>query len=260
MFLTTTDLYVCTGPDPEGPRERINTTDVQTHLDWVPEFEATLNPGSVYLLEFGFNGDGTAEYIGNLTSPEAESCPPALTFPGPIGPQQDAEWLKPVGTGVSMWPSDTTYDWTAACLNLDPLLEFFQDSTKRDSVAWCSHTFTHENLENATYFDAYNQIYYNYRQAQVMGLADAAMWSNQTFIPPAISGMHNGDALHAFMDNGIIGGVGDSTRPVLLNPNNTNWPLITTVAGNGYAGYTIIPRWATRIYYNVYLILLLLLI
>lgn len=28
------------------------------------------------------------------------------------------------------------------------------------------------------------------------------------------------------------------------------WPLITTVANNGYAGLEVIPRWPTNIYYN----------
>lgn len=30
------------------------------------------------------------------------------------------------------------------------------------------------------------------------------------------------------------------------------WPLISTVAANGYAGVQINPRWATNIYYNVF--------
>lgn len=62
--------------------------------------------------------------------------------------------------------------------------------------------------------------------------------------------MHNGDALKAFVDNGIVNGVGDNTRPVLMNSENEHWPLISTVEGNGYAGFQITPRWATTIYYN----------
>jgi hypothetical protein len=36
-----------------------------------------------------------------------------------------------------------------------------------------------------------------------------------------------------------------------MNQVNEMWPLITTVAANGYAGVQITPRWATNIYYNV---------
>jgi hypothetical protein len=62
--------------------------------------------------------------------------------------------------------------------------------------------------------------------------------------------LHNADAIQAWMDNGIVNVVGDNTRPALLNKQNRFWPLKTTVEGNGYAGLTVIPRWATLIYYN----------
>lgn len=31
---------------------------------------------------------------------------------------------------------------------------------------------------------------------------------------------------------------------------NEHWPLMTTIADNGFAGIQITPRWATNIYYN----------
>ena len=52
------------------------------------------------------------------------------------------------------------------------------------------------------------------------------------------------------MDNGIVNAVGDNTRPVLRNQQNTFWPLTTNVENNGYAGHNVMPRWATLIYYN----------
>jgi hypothetical protein len=83
-----------------------------------------------------------------------------------------------------------------------------------------------------------------------VGLAAASKFSTG-LIPPAITGLHNGDALRAWNNRGITNVVGDNTRPVLLNPVNEYWPLITTVAGNGFAGMQVTPRWATNIYYNV---------
>lgn len=35
-----------------------------------------------------------------------------------------------------------------------------------------------------------------------------------------------------------------------MNTANEFWPLTSTVAANGYAGLTIIPRWATTVFYN----------
>ena len=80
-------------------------------------------------------------------------------------------------------------------------------------------------------------------------------WLNQTsldasphfspngLIPPAITGLHNGDVIRAWMQNGIVNVVGDNTRPVLTNLANPFWPYITNVADNGYAGLTVMPRW-----------------
>jgi hypothetical protein len=252
MFLETDIWQTTSGPDPEGRRTRINATDLQTHMQWANQFQATLNPGSVYFMETGFNGNGNMDYVGNLGTAAAASCPAAEDVNDPIGPPQNAEWIKPLGTGVNSWPANAQYVWSLSCLLLDPLAAFFQTPSNLNAFAWISHTFTHEDLENATYYDTSLQISFNYHHAIVTGIANANKWSNKSFIPPAITGMHNGDALRALMDNGIVAGVGDSTRPALLNPENTHWPLITNVPANGYAGYTIIPRWATRIYYNVY--------
>lgn len=222
------------------------------HITWQAEFVQTLNPGSVYFMEVGFNGNGNMDFVGNLNTAAAEACPASENVDDPIGPPQNAEWIKPLGTGVDMWPVNAKYVWSESCILLDPLASFFQIAANRDAFAWISHTFTHEDLENSTYYDTNLEIAFNYRHAVLLGLTNAKMWSNFSFIPPGITGMHNGDALKAFMDNGIRASVGDSTRPVLLNPANKHWPLITTVAGNGFAGFTIIPRWATRVYYNVY--------
>lgn len=83
-----------------------------------------------------------------------------------------------------------------------------------------------------------------------VGISAATRFSAGGLVPPAITGLHNGDAIKAWMDNGIKQVVGDNTRPALKNTQNPFWPLISTVAANGYAGLRIMPRWATTIYYN----------
>ena len=93
---------------------------------------------------------------------------------------------------------------------------------------------------------SWNQAWLN-----ASGLASAKKFSPTGLIPPAITGLHNGDALQAWSDCGITHAVGDNTRPVLLNTVNEHWPLISTVEENGFAGIQITPRWATNIYYNV---------
>jgi hypothetical protein len=104
-------------------------------------------------------------------------------------------------------------------------------------------------LTNATYSDASKEISFNQAWVTQIGLDTAKRWSAKGLIPPAITGLHNGDAIKAWLDNGITNVVGDNTRPLLRN-SNTFWPLNSTVAVNGYPGLNIMPRWATLIYYN----------
>jgi hypothetical protein len=106
------------------------------------------------------------------------------------------------------------------------------------------------DLTNATYSDTAKEITFNQAWLKQVGLDAALRWSGKGIIPPAITGLHNADTLRAWKDNGIVNVVGDNTRPLLLNTVNRFWPLNTTVAGNGYAGINVMPRWATVIYYN----------
>jgi len=50
-----------------------------------------------------------------------------------------------------------------------------------------------------------------------VGIAAASKFSPNGLVPPAITGLRNGDALKAWYDNGITNAVGDNTRPGLLN-------------------------------------------
>jgi hypothetical protein len=52
---------------------------------------------------------------------------------------------------------------------------------------------------------------------QHSGISSARYYSPNGLIPPAITGMHNADAIKAWMDNGIKYVVGDNTRTPLVN-------------------------------------------
>jgi hypothetical protein len=208
-----------------------------------------MNTGSDYFIELAFNGNGNEIEASPISG---WTCPSAVYRNDQPFPPQSWEWLKPVGTGVDAWPANQEYVWTTECLLLDGLAEYFQNTTNRDAFGWVSHTFSHENLDNATFSDVYNEITFNQHHASVLGIDNATIWSPHGLVPPAISGLHNGDALQAFYENGITSVVGDSTRPVLSNPDNAYWPLITTVNNNGYAGVQIVQRWNTRIFFEWY--------
>lgn len=85
-----------------------------------------------------------------------------------------------------------------------------------------SHTFTHEAQDAATYSDVMKEISWNQAWIAQWGLNSSKWFSGRGLIPPAITGLHNGDALQAWSDNGLVNAVGDNTRPVLLNPVRSN--------------------------------------
>lgn len=128
------------------------------------------------------------------------------------------EWAKPLGTGVNLWPSTpATYPYSTACTNVDALKTWWAKPANLNAFAHVSHTFTHEDQNNATYFDVSREISWNQAWLKQVGITGATKWSAKGLVPPAITGLHNGDAIKAWLDNGIVNVVGDNTRPVLMN-------------------------------------------
>jgi hypothetical protein len=244
MFLES-DIY-----KPAGTTYRIGTADLAQHITFMNTINSKLNPGSKWWIEIGHNGNGNIEQSDNKDS-TGQICKP-----GPIeyGNQIDTplEWVKPIGTGTNLWPASPSIypNYTATCLNNDALKIWWATPSNLNAFSHVSHTFTHEDQNNATYADVYKEITWNQAWLAASGIASATKFSPKGLIPPAITGLHNGDALRAWSENGITHAVGDNTRPALLNPNNEHWPLISTVAANGFDGIQITPRWATNIYYN----------
>ena len=177
------------------------------------------------------------------------ACSP-FSIDYPEQPGTPLEFKKPLGTGSNVWPTTpTTYGYSTTCVRLDPLEEWFRTVANRDRFMHISHTFTHYELNNATYSDALKEIQFNQAWLQQVGFA-AGRFSANALIPPAITGLHNGDVLRAWKDAGLTNCVGDNTRPPLRNQQNSMYAYKTTVAADGYEGFNVIPRWATRIYYN----------
>ncbi|KAF2638315.1 hypothetical protein P280DRAFT_81219 [Massarina eburnea CBS 473.64] len=244
MFLET-PLY-----RPDGQTYRCKPEDLDLHVAWQTTLNAKMPKGSEYYMEIGHNGNGDIESATD-TNEGAEACNPSSGIEYPDQIDGPPDYTKPPGTGFDIWPTTpTSYGWSLECAEIDELENWFADETNRDSFAHISHTFTHEDLTNATYNDTSKEISWNQVWLKQVGLDAAKRFSPKGIIPPAITGLHNADALKAWKDNGIVNVVGDNTRPLLRNTQNTFWPLNTTVEGNGYAGINVVPRWASVIYYN----------
>ncbi|EPS38101.1 hypothetical protein H072_8138 [Dactylellina haptotyla CBS 200.50] len=248
--LLDTDLY-----SPAGSTYRLTVPDLTAHALWVADLNERLvktNPGSSYFIELGINGNGNL-LQANTIDPNEKTCKLDPIWYAKDPDTTPLEFQKALGTGTDSWPSDANNFsiYPLKCFKLDPLSVYLWSASKTSTAfSYVSHTFTHLSLNNATYNDTWREINWNLQYFKLSGLDQSSRMSLGGIIPPAITGMHNGDALSAMSVNGVWNAVGDNTRPVLRNPNSPFWPLNTTVADNGFAGFQITPRWATRIYFN----------
>ncbi|TKA53780.1 hypothetical protein B0A49_12364, partial [Cryomyces minteri] len=247
----TTDLY-----QPSGSSFRLSPADLPPRVSWMTNLNSRLPPGSNYKIELCHNGNGDIINATNIEyNANVDVCTPVDAVYPNDQPDTALEFQKPLRSGVDYWPATldgaplTYYNWTPQCAKIDKLLNWFTNTANRDAFSHISHTFTHLNLDNATYADTAKEITFNQAWLEQVGISGGT-FSPNGLVPPAITGMHNGDTINAWMANGITQVVGDNSRPVLLNPTNPWWPLISTVSSNGYAGLTIMPRWPTTIYYN----------
>lgn len=229
---------------------KIATGDLDAHVTWQKALNGRLPAGSNLRLELGHNGNGNIEAACDKNNADQYCKPPnGVEYPDQVDTEN--EFKKPLGTGTDIWPKGyETYNWTEACSRLDSFANWFRIPDNLNAFGHISHTFTHEALNNATYHDAKREIQFNQAWMAQMGIDKATYFTADGIIPPAITGLHNGDVIRAWLDNGIKYVVGDNTRPVLRNPNSKYWPLATTMADNGATGLWIIPRMATEMNYN----------
>jgi hypothetical protein len=215
------DLLLQTAMYDDGSIFRLRPADLVDHVTWTEDLNTRLTNGSSYFTEFGFNANGNLieEYdlVKNITSMTCE----APVFTSWDEPPDNLEFMKPLGTGNNRWPADPVFGWTSDCIFLDPLAQWLANTSNRDAIGLVSHTFTHEELDNSTYHDAIREISFNLIFAELLNITNSPKFSGSGLIPPAITGLHNGDVLRAWSDNGLWNAIGDNTRDVLRNPVST---------------------------------------
>ena len=198
LFLIT-DIY-----SPNGTQFRIRPNDLAAHVSWTPTINSKMNAGSKYFVELGHNGNGNVESAEATSDSADRTCKPgSIEYDSP--PDTPLEFQKPLGTGTNLWPAsetNATYQYTAACLALDPLKVWMATASNRDAFAHITHTFTHEECNNSTYSDVYKEITWNQAWFKQTGIGSGSRFTANGLIPPAITGLHNGDALRAWWDAG----------------------------------------------------------
>jgi hypothetical protein len=257
LFLGARKTYLSTQIDdvhltsamysPSGKKFRLRPADLVSHVAWMKTINSRMPAGSDYWIELGHNGNGD---IIQAVSVGGSACNPNTAIYYDFPPATTLEYQKPLGMGVNLWPTTpASYSWSLACAKYDELATWFTTAGNRDAFAHVSHTFTHLPQNNITYSDAQKEIVFNQAWLKQIGIDQGKRFSPKSLIPPAITGLHNGDAIRAWVTSGITSAVGDNSRPVLMN-SKVHWPLTTSTSANGYSGLTVVPRWPTAIYFD----------
>ncbi|KAF2188804.1 putative extracellular serine-rich protein [Zopfia rhizophila CBS 207.26] len=252
------DVFVETELYQTNKAYRITAADFEEHVAWMKEINGKMPAGSKYVIELGHNGNGNIEAaVEKDYDNDPAKCDPQEGVEYPAQTDGPPEYTKPIGTGKDLWDKKfTKYQWTLACSKLDALENYFAEKANMKAYFHVSHTFTHEDETNATYADVVKEITWNQEWFKRIGFTDtesAPNFSPNGLIPPGITGLHNGDAIRAWLENGITYAVGDNSRPILMNRADRKsdfHPFITNVAENGYDGAYVIGRWGTSVYYN----------
>ncbi|ORX56605.1 hypothetical protein BCR36DRAFT_280357 [Piromyces finnis] len=215
---------------------RISKADLDDYLKFKDEILKKMPAGSSFNVDLAINGNGLLP-VGDQLQVDGNRY---VTL----------DYVKPMGEGMNNWPVEHYVpNWTDEYLAQDDLFQYFKNKENRSKFFWCSHTFTHENLDNASRSDVDNEIRVNIEMAKKLDLINEEWWSGRSIITPQISGLHSGDALEIFREYGIVSATGDISRADITNNSNPYLPFITTKGSSHVENFPIIPRSPTEIYF-----------
>ncbi|ORX46921.1 hypothetical protein BCR36DRAFT_296583 [Piromyces finnis] len=242
VFLSTDLIDMKKGlvENEEGLAFRTSSKDYDGIVKFQNDIMKKMPDGSFFRVELAFNGNGI------IIQADPES---AVEVDGER--YVDLEFVKTPGTGDKRWPKENyQLNFSDSFYQKDPLFKYFANNdAHQKEFFWSSHTFSHENLDNASRSDVDNEIRVNIELAKKLGVVGKEWWSEHAIITPQISGLHNKDALEIFRQYGITAGTGDLSRPAITNLENPYLPFYTTLESSNLEGFPIIPRTPTEIYY-----------
>jgi len=220
---------------------RTKQVDFEHIIQFQKDILKDMPAGSFFRSELAFNGNGILLNVNYDTAVEVDG-----------ERYVDLEFVKEPGTGEKRWPKENYQLSSKQISNIkkDDLYKYFANNDEaQKEFFWSSHTFSHENLDNASKSDVDNEIRLNIQIAEMLGLTGKEWFSSHSIITPQISGLHNKDALDVFEQYGIHSATGDLSRDAITNKENPYLPYFTTMESSNKAGFPVIPRTPTEIYY-----------
>jgi len=221
---------------------RTTKEDIENLIQYQNEIVKKMPKGSTYHLEFAFNGFGVIKNSRyNFLVLEDRNIPD--------------DYIKPRGLGICKWPEYPFHaNWLESELLKDSLYAYLKNEDVHEQFYWTSHGFTHQRLNVAMATDVLNQIETNIKMAIRLGFYEKDIYSKHTMITPHGSGLHNGDALEAFVNSTITSAAGVLHRPDINNDEryerSVYVPWRTTEESSNYKGFPVIPRIPTMLFHQ----------
>lgn len=135
------------------------------------------------------------------------------------------------------------YGATAGAYLPDDLTPFIKRPDVKDAFHWVSHTFTHQNLDNATAATTRYELTNNNRIAAKLDLPG---FTKRTLVTPEVSGLANAVFLKTAYKSGVRYLVSDTSRVGYSNPS-PNTGIVSAL----HRGILMIPRYPNNLFYNV---------
>eukprot|EP00904_Undaria_pinnatifida_P003101 jgi/Undpi1/12792/HiC_scaffold_7.g02459.m1 len=250
LFLAT-GVFEYDGDLNEGAEQRATAANMQTFRDAEDSLNAQY--GSNIVTEFPFNGLGILEKVDSAYVLDIDDADIALLPKGDnvegtgITSQLPTDWLTSAVPGMTSeysngdWASDDLLEW---CVN------------NKDAFWWQSHTLTHLARDNLGESDCSIEDGGNAQIAVLTGLFGSDNYNWRSMTNPGITGLFNKYCLESAVDNLMACGPGDNTYDgvqttvSLVSSESPYHSIYTTTDVNEYAGFQIVPRFATNVYFN----------
>ncbi|OUM56342.1 hypothetical protein PIROE2DRAFT_19081 [Piromyces sp. E2] len=251
FFSMQVDDFLISNPwdDTPGTEYRTSIKDMQNLAQWQNELVTRMPKGSQYKTELAFNGMyvlNTAKYKTHIANEDYGYVEQPDEYKLPLDDEGDHRY--PVNPDATY--DDTNWDDKILCEG-DKLYEFFKNPVNQDNFYWLTHTFSHQNLDRASFHDVDMEIGLNIKLADdpYWGMYKRDCFSQKSIICPEISGLHNHQCLKAFEKNNVHYAVSDTSRRD-LDAANPYFPVVTNQTFANYDGFVIIPRQPTAMWWD----------
>ncbi|CAB1107791.1 unnamed protein product [Ectocarpus sp. CCAP 1310/34] len=257
-FLGTNTFVYNGGSNASDEEERISGEELRDFLSATKALNELYN--AEIITEFPFNALGILEKAETKYTFTFEDADAALLAKGepPVDNGDGTVGLAPTKTPEDWFNTVTMEGLTAefdSWKEKDDLLQASLDM--KDDFFWHSHTLSHQARDNLGQVDCESEDGGNAQIAVITGLFDVDTYGWRSMTTPGITGFYNKNCLKSAMDNLITCAPGDNTyigAPTttvsLISDVSQFHSIYTTEEINGLAGFQIVPRFATFVYYN----------